>query len=53
MVAYEDPSAAIEWLTRAFGFEEEQTERHTEQDGRITHAELRWRGHDLPREPDA
>lgn len=40
MVAYEDAAAAIEWLERAFGFEEVTSERYTE-DGRVTHAELR------------
>ena len=40
MVAYEDAGAAIDWLTRAFGFEEVAEERYTEDD-RVTHAELR------------
>ena len=40
MVAYEDAAAAIDWLTRAFGFEEVADERYTEE-GRVTHAELR------------
>jgi PhnB protein len=39
MVAYEDAAAAIDWLTRAFGFREDADERYTE-DGRVTHAEL-------------
>ena len=39
MVAYEDAAAAIEWLSRAFGFREDPDERYTE-DGRVTHAEL-------------
>lgn len=41
MVAYEDAAVAIDWLTRAFGFEEVAEERYTEEDGRVTHAELR------------
>ena len=41
MMAYEDAAAAIDWLTRAFGFEEVKEERYTEEDGRVTHAELR------------
>ena len=40
MIGYEDPAAAIEWLREAFGFEEDESERHTEPDGRITHAQL-------------
>ncbi|HEX7255316.1 MAG TPA: VOC family protein [Gaiellaceae bacterium] len=40
MVAYEDAAAAIEWLGRAFGFRENVGERYTEEDGRVTHAEL-------------
>lgn len=40
MVAYEDAAAAIDWLTRAFGFEEVPEQRYTEED-RVTHAELR------------
>ena len=40
MVAYEDPAAAIEFLSSAFGFEEDPAERYTEPDGRITHAQL-------------
>jgi uncharacterized glyoxalase superfamily protein PhnB len=38
MLAYEDGAAAIEWLSRAFGFRE-AGERY-EEDGRVTHAEL-------------
>ena len=55
MVAYEDAAAAIDWLTRAFGFEEAPGERYTEEDGRVTHAELRVGAGrlDLHREPDA
>ena len=40
MMAYEDVSAALDWLTRAFGFREREGTRYTEQDGRITHAEM-------------
>ncbi len=39
MVAYEDAAAAIDWLTRAFGFREDPDQRYTEE-GRVTHAEL-------------
>ena len=39
MLAYEDAAAAIEWLSRAFGFREHADQRFTE-DGRVTHAEL-------------
>jgi len=40
MMAYEDVSAALDWLTRAFGFREREGSRYTEQDGRITHVEM-------------
>ena len=36
---YKDPDAALEWLKRAFGFEEKAVYR--DDDGRIQHAELR------------
>ena len=36
---YRDPEAALEWLKRAFGFEEKAVYRG--EDGRIHHAELR------------
>jgi uncharacterized glyoxalase superfamily protein PhnB len=39
-IAYEDAAAAIDWLTRAFGFRENESERMTGEDGRIGHAEL-------------
>jgi uncharacterized glyoxalase superfamily protein PhnB len=42
-IGYEDAPAAIEWLGRAFGFEEQGDQRH-EEGGRITHAELRLDG---------
>jgi uncharacterized glyoxalase superfamily protein PhnB len=43
MIAYEDPAAAIDWLSRAFGFQE-RGDRYTEPDGRISHAELEFQG---------
>ena len=39
MLSYEDPGAAADWLCRAFGFREEF--RLTEDDGRVSHVELR------------
>ena len=39
MLAYEDTAAAIDWLTRAFGFEE-HGRRYVMEDGTIGHAEL-------------
>jgi uncharacterized glyoxalase superfamily protein PhnB len=39
MLSYENVGAAIEWLTRAFGFSE-HGQRYTEPDGTVTHAEL-------------
>jgi uncharacterized glyoxalase superfamily protein PhnB len=42
MLSYEDGGAAIEWLCRAFGFEEAM--RMAGSDGRIGHAELRLEG---------
>jgi uncharacterized glyoxalase superfamily protein PhnB len=38
-IGYEDATAAIEWLGRAFGFVEDRSARQ-EQDGTIGHAEL-------------
>jgi uncharacterized glyoxalase superfamily protein PhnB len=38
-IGYEDATAAIEWLERAFGFVEDRAARY-EEDGTITHAEL-------------
>jgi uncharacterized glyoxalase superfamily protein PhnB len=38
MLAYEDGAAAIDWLTSAFGFNEQT--RFTDDDGTVTHAEL-------------
>ena len=39
-IAYEDAAAAIAWLSTAFGFEERADQRHTEDDGTVSHAEL-------------
>jgi uncharacterized glyoxalase superfamily protein PhnB len=44
MIAYEDPAAAIDWLTEAFGFGE-RGERYVSEDGTIGHAELELDGH--------
>ena len=38
MISYEDGVAALEWLQRAFGFEERA--RMTTPDGRLSHGEL-------------
>jgi uncharacterized glyoxalase superfamily protein PhnB len=43
-IAYEDAAAAIDWLTQAFGFVENESQRYTEADGRVTHAELSLQG---------
>jgi uncharacterized glyoxalase superfamily protein PhnB len=43
MVSYEDCAAAIEFLTRAFGFQEVE-QRYTDDQGRVTHAELEYEG---------
>jgi len=40
MIAYEDPAAAIDWLTSAFGFREQSGERYTDPDGTISHAQM-------------
>jgi uncharacterized glyoxalase superfamily protein PhnB len=37
MLSYEDGAAAVDWLTRAFGFREEQ---RLEEEGKVTHATL-------------
>jgi len=42
MVAYEDGAGAIDWLVKAFGFEEQL--RFTDDDGTVSHAELRTDG---------
>jgi uncharacterized glyoxalase superfamily protein PhnB len=43
MLSYEDVDAAVAWLTRAFGFRE-RGQRFSDQDGRVTHAELELDG---------
>ena len=40
VLRYQDPVAAIEFLTKAFGFGEHQVDRAP--DGTIVHAELSW-----------
>jgi uncharacterized glyoxalase superfamily protein PhnB len=40
MLAYEDAAGAIDWLCRAFGFEEDPEERRTDAAGTVSHAEL-------------
>lgn len=44
MVSYEDVGAAIDWLGGAFGFRERE---RFEDDGRVTHAVLEFRGAEL------
>lgn len=44
MLSYEDVGAAIEWLQRAFGFRERADQRYTDDEGRVTHAELELEG---------
>lgn len=39
MISYEDGTAALVWLRRAFGFRE--TARHTTPDGRLSHGEMK------------
>ena len=39
MISYEDGTAALGWLRRAFGFRE--TARHTTPDGRLSHGEMK------------
>ena len=43
MVSYEDVGSAIEWLGEAFGFAE-SGERFSDDEGRVTHAELELDG---------
>lgn len=38
MLAYEDGVAAIEFLIRAFGFVEDESQRYTNGDGTVGHA---------------
>lgn len=42
-IGYEDAAGAIEWLELAFGFVENREARH-EEDGTVTHAELKVEG---------
>ena len=39
-IGYEDAAAALDWLTRAFGFRENEAARMTDADGTIGHAEM-------------
>ena len=43
MISYEDVGAAVDWLTNAFGFRE-TGERYTDEEGRVTHAEIELDG---------
>lgn len=43
LVSYEDVAAAIDWLSRAFGFRE-RGQRYKEADGTVTHAEIELGG---------
>jgi PhnB protein len=43
MISYEDVGAAVDWLGTAFGFRESD-ERYTDDQGRVTHAELELDG---------
>jgi len=43
MLSYQDVGAAIEWLTKTFGFRE-RGQRYAEPDGTVTHAELELGG---------
>lgn len=40
MLSYEDGFAALAWLKQAFGFEENEAMRFTDNEGRVSHAEL-------------
>ncbi len=44
MIAYRDAVAAIAFLTDAFGFTEDVSQRHTNEDGSVGHAELELGG---------
>jgi uncharacterized glyoxalase superfamily protein PhnB len=44
MIAYENAGDAIDWLTAAFGFQEREGQRFTDEDGTVTHAELELEG---------
>ena len=41
MLSYENGIIALEWLKKAFGFEEDETMRFYDSEGRVSHAELR------------
>jgi uncharacterized glyoxalase superfamily protein PhnB len=43
MLSYEDVGAALDWLSSAFGFRE-SGERYSDDEGRVTHAELELDG---------
>jgi uncharacterized glyoxalase superfamily protein PhnB len=43
MLSYEDVGAAVDWLCGAFGFEE-SGQRYTDDEGRVTHAEIELGG---------
>src|SRR5437899_12743125 len=43
MLSYEDVAAAVDWLETTFGFRE-VGERYTDNEGRVTHAELELDG---------
>jgi len=43
MISYEDVGSAIDWLAAAFGFSE-SGERFTDDEGRVTHAQLELDG---------
>jgi len=43
MLSYEDVGAAVDWLCEAFGFRE-TGDRYTDDDGRVTHAEIELDG---------
>ncbi len=40
MLNYEDGITALEWLNRAFGFQEQRDMRFVEPDGRLSHGQL-------------
>lgn len=44
MIAYEDAASAIAFLTAAFGFREDESQRYTNDDGTVGHAELEFGG---------
>jgi uncharacterized glyoxalase superfamily protein PhnB len=39
-LVYDDVGGAVDWLSRVFGFRERTAARHTEQDGRVSRAQL-------------